>query len=66
MNKWILLKTLISLLLIYYINDLYKLIKDLKENKAERKDNLPAHTLPITTLGLIVMLIVLLYGFPNK
>jgi hypothetical protein len=65
MNKWILIKILITLLLIYNIYDLYIRLKDYIENE-ETRERLSASLVLIKTMGIIVMLIILLYGFPNK
>ena len=65
MNKWILIKILITLLLIYNIYDLYIRLKDYIENK-ETRERLSASLVLIKTVGIIVMSIILLYGFPHK
>lgn len=62
---WILLKIIIFIYLIYLFNDLYKRLKDYVENE-ETRERLSASLVLIQTIGVIVLLIMALFGFPNK
>lgn len=66
MNKWIVIKIIIVLFLIYLIYDLSTLIKKLSTKNNNEGGGLSLSLVIIRTIGVIIMLIMALFEFPNK